>query len=106
MAYHDFISARFEGSRVGAQKSLQNTFDPEWFAQNAGPLFRDWLFAEHRGNVVLISRLFNVREQTVCYWLNQSTTPSGKHMLGAVIAFPPFRQRVEAAYRQHLERAA
>ena len=88
------------------QKSLPKTFDAHWFAQNAGPLFREWLFAEYRGNVVLISRLFNVREQTVCYWLNQSTTPNGKVMMGALIAFPPFRERVEIEYLKHLAGAA
>lgn len=88
------------------QKSCSNTFDPEWFARNAGPLFRDWLFAEYRGNVRVISRMFDVREQTVCYWLSQTTTPNGKAMMGALIAFPPFRERVEIEYLKHLAGAA
>lgn len=75
--------------------SLSKTFDPDWFAANAARLWSDWLWLNYRGNVRVIAQVFGVREQTACYWLTQATMPNGRITLGAVVAFPAFREFVE-----------
>lgn len=81
---------------------MPNSFDPHWFAQNCGPLFKEWLHQEYRGNVGLVARLFAVSDETVHNWIRLSSTPHGAKMMGALIAFPSFRERAERAYQKHL----
>jgi hypothetical protein len=81
-------------------------FEPDWFAANIGPLFREWLFAQYGGNAQLIARAFGVSRQCAYGWLSMTNRPKASVAVGAVVAFPAFRQSVEAAYAAHLGRAA
>jgi hypothetical protein len=102
--------ARSQAATAQGQRSFPKGFgrgfDPDWFAEHAGHLFAEWLRAEYRGNIRVIAQTFGVREQTVAYWLAQSNVPNGAAMMGAVIAFPPLRERIERAYAKHLGVAA
>lgn len=99
-----FADAATAGGAVSYPNSLADFFDPEWFAQNSGPLFEEWLRTEYRGNVRVVAQVFGVSQETVSNWLRLASVPSGRVMLGAVIAFPPFYERVQRAYHQHLDR--
>lgn len=79
---------------------IRRAFDPYWFKKHAGPMFAKYLREQFGGNVALIAQTFQVREQTVLYWLSETTTPSGATMASAMVLYPDFAERIREEYQR------